>query len=236
MPDGRMQETISTCGPARTTHGETVSIISASRRVHTYTCRHNVPIDTLSTRSHRSYGSMSETGSPGGVNLSIPHLQHHSTSPPLPQTSGAMSIGSIIEHNMHNEYRTHSVPPNLHDHLSSQPIGTAPRSLRPEMLYGLSPSGDSLYSSSDSCYSPLSDYLQAPQPLPQQYYAPDLVQRPQSAIETCYQSMEASPLSVGPPTAVQSWNNYDPAALGFAPETQCIPPVSVPDPVCRSAP
>ncbi|KAL9124800.1 MAG: hypothetical protein Q9217_005908 [Psora testacea] len=70
-------------------------------------------------------------------------------------------------------------------------------------------------------------YLQAPQPLPQQYYASDFVQRPHSAIETCYQSMEASPLSVGPAAPVQGWSNYDPAALGFAAETQCMLPVSV---------
>ncbi|KAL9099205.1 MAG: hypothetical protein Q9163_005260 [Psora crenata] len=195
-----------------------------------------MPVDTISTRSQRSHGSTSHSGSPGGMNLGIPYLQQQqqqqqqqeqpSMSPSLPDVPGAMTMGSIIKHDMHNGYHTHSTPASLHDHLSSQPIpiGTAPRSLRPDMFYGLSPTGDSLYSSSDSCYSPLSDYLQAPQPLAQQYYGPDLVQRPHSAIEPCYQSMDASPLSVGPPTPVQGWNHYDSAALALPAETPCIPP------------
>ena len=198
-----------------------------------------MPVDNASssstTRGQRSRGSISESGSPGGINLGIPHVQHPSASPSIPHTSGTMSIGSIIEHDMQNEYRTPTGAPNLHDHMSSRPIGTAPCSLHPELLYGLSPSGDSLYSSSDSCCSPLSDYLQAPQPLPHQYYAPDFIPRPHSAIETCYQPMEPSPLPVGPPTAAQSWNNYDPGAVVFQAETQCIPPVSVRDPFAALA-
>ena len=192
-----------------------------------------MPIDASSTRSDRSRGSISDiSASPGGGNFAMRHLVQHTTSP-LPQTSGAMSIGSIIENNHmhHTDYRTHSVPPSLHDQLSSQPIGTAPRSLHPELLYGLSPSGDSLYSSSDSCYSPISDYLQAPQSISQHYqFGPEIVQRPHSALDTCYQSLEASPMSVGPPTPVvgSSWTSYDPTALGFAPETHCLPPVSYP--------
>lgn len=136
-----------------------------------------------------------------------------------------MSIGSIIEPNMHRgSYDSHSIGPSLHE-MAHAPIGTAPRSLPPELLYGLSPSGDSpLYSSSDSCYSPLSDYLQ-PQAVPQQYYPQEVIQRPHStSIECGFQPIIQSPLSAG--VATPSWSTYDPSVLAFPPETSCLPPVS----------
>ncbi len=142
-----------------------------------------------------------------------------------------MSIGSIIEPNMRSDFKSEfssHAGPSIHE-LPHGPIGTAPRSLHPELLYGLAPSGDSpLYSSSDSCYSPLSgisDYLQPPA-VTQPFYAQDIIQRPQStSIDTCFQPIIQSPMSAGPPTP--AWNQqYDPTALGFAPEVQCLPPVS----------
>ena len=116
--------------------------------------RHNMPMDTSSTRSARSRGSISDvSSSPAITSMHMPRLPLQYPSSALPQTSSSTSMGGEKVFPS-SDYRTHSVPPSLHDHLSSQPIGTAPCGLAPEILYGLSPSGDSLYSSSDSCYSP----------------------------------------------------------------------------------
>ena len=146
---------------------------------------------------------------------------------------GAGSFKPSNERNMHDtSYRTHSVPPSLHDRLASQPIGTAPCGLLPEVVYSLSPTGDSFYSSSDSCYSPSSDFLQAPRALPPHFaYGHEVLQRPHSAFETSYPSIETSPMSVGPPTPVSGapWPHaFDPTALAFIPETHCLPHVSLP--------
>ena len=195
--------------------------------------RHNVPVDASSTRSGRSRGSMSDMStSPTARDFPVKQWAQQHLTTPLSQASGSASIGSVIENSnlQQTDYRTQSVPPSLQDHLASQPIGTAPRSLHPELLHGLSPSGDSLYSSSDSCYSPISDYLQTPQPMSQQYQlGSDTLQRPHSALGTCYQSLEASPMSMGPPTPVDgsSWTSCDPLALGFASDTQCLSSVSL---------
>lgn len=175
---------------------------------------------------------MSEaSASPSRGSIGAPYLGQPTPAPiapALPQPAGTMSIGSIIEHNRHSEFRTHSVP-NPHHDLAQTPIGTAPHSLPPELLYGFSSSGDSpLYSSSDSCYSPISDYLQ-PQNVPHQtFYPQDIIPRPHStSIETCFQPMVQSvqsPMSVGTPTP--AWNTFEPSSLGFAPDPQCLPPVS----------
>lgn len=141
-----------------------------------------------------------------------------------------MSIGSIIEPNMHrsSEYASHpSGPGGLNELSGHAPIGTTPRSLVPDLLYGLSPSGDSpLYSSSDSCYSPLSDYLQPQQALPQPYYPQEGIQRTErGSIDSCFQPISVhSPLSGAP--ATPAWGQYDQTALGFAPEAPSLPPVS----------
>lgn len=152
--------------------------------------------------------------------------QASAPAPSLPQPSGTMSIGSIIEPIMHrSSYESHSGGSSLHE-LSHAPIGTAPRNLPPELLYGLAPSGDSpLYSSSDSSYSPLSEYLQ-PQAVSQPYFPPEVVQRPQSAsLESWTQPIiQQSPLSAG--AAPPSWSGYDPSGIPFAPEGACLPLVS----------
>ena len=141
-----------------------------------------------------------------------------------------MSIGSIIEPNMHrnSEYASHpSGPGGLHELSGHAPIGTTPHSLVPELLYGLSPSGDSpLYSSSDSCYSPLSDYLQPQQALPQPFYPQEGIQRPErGSIDSCFQPLSVhSPLSAAPPTP--AWGQYDQGTMGYAPEAPSLPPVS----------
>ena len=183
--------------------------------------------EASAVRSQYRQGSTSEASSPVGASIGAPHMPQQAPLPAssLPQASGTMSIGSIIEPNMHRStYDSHPGGQSLHD-LSHAPIGTAPRSLLPEFFYGLSPSGDSLYSSSDSCYSPNSDYLQ-PQAVPQPYYPPDIIRRPQSAsLETWGQPiMQHSPLSAAP--VPSAWNDLDPTDLGFVPEAQYLPSVS----------
>ena len=183
--------------------------------------------EALTFRSQYRQSSASGASSPSGGSISAPHMpsQAPAPAPPLPQSSGTMSIGSIIEPNMHgSSYDSHPGGQSLHE-MPHAPIGTAPRSLLPELLYGLSPSGDSLYSSSDSCYSPLSDYLQ-PQAVPQPYYPQEVIRRSQSAsLEACFQPMlQQSPLSAGP--SAPTWNEYDPSGMAFVPDTNCMPSVS----------
>ena len=190
--------------------------------------RHNMPSAEASAfRSQYRRDSASIASSPSRGSVSVPptHPQAPPTAPTLPQASGTMSIGSIIEPNLHRSSYSSQPGPSMHDEHSHAPIGTAPRSLLPELLYGLSPSGDSpLYSSSDSCYSPLSDYLQQPQAVSQQYYPQEVLQRSQStSIESCYPAIIQTPLSAG---AAPTWNGYDPAGIEFAPEASCYTQVS----------
>ena len=192
-----------------------------------------MPAEPSAFRSPYSQRSTSEasTASARG-SFSGPHMcaPASAPAPPIPQPSGTMSIGSIIEPNMHrsSEYASHpSGPGGLHELSGHAPIGTTPRSLVPELLYGLSPSGDSpLYSSSDSCYSPLSDYLQPQQAVSQPFYPQEGTHRPErGSIDSCFQPISVhSPLS-GPP-ATPAWGQYDPAPLAFAPEAPNLPPVS----------
>ena len=198
--------------------------------------RHNMPLAEASAfRSQYRQSSTSDVSrSPrGSFSASQMGQPATATAPSLPQPSGTMSIGSIIEPNMRSEFKnefTSHAGPSMHE-LPHGPIGTAPRSLHPELLYGLAPSGDSpLYSSSDSCYSPLSgisDFLQPPA-VAQPFYSQEIIQRPQStttAIESCFQPIIQSPMSAAPTTPV-NWSQFDPAALEFGPEPQCLPPVS----------
>ena len=177
-------------------------------------------------RSQYRQSSASEASSPSRGSISAPHMPQQTAvaAPPLPQSSGTMSIGSIIEPNMHgSSYDAHAGGHSLHE--MSHPIGTTHHTLLPELLYGLSPSGDSLYSSSDSCYSPISDYLQ-PQALPQPYYPQEVIRRPQSAsLEACFQPIiQQPPISAGP--SPPTWNEFDPSGMGFASEAHLMPPVS----------
>ena len=192
-----------------------------------------MPAEPSAFRSPYSHRSTSGASSPSARgSFSGPHMGPpvSAPAPSVPQPSGTMSIGSIIEPNMHRstEYASHpSGPGGLHELSGHAPIGTTPRSLVPELLYGLSPSGDSpLYSSSDSCYSPLSDYLQPQQALPQPFYPQEGIQRPEGgSIDSYFQPISGhSPLSGASPTP--AWGQYDQAPLGFAPEASGLPPVS----------
>lgn len=229
----RMSQAFSTRGPASKAHGKTVSRPARCTRSALIFGRHNIPAETSAFRSPYSQRSTSEASSPSARgSFSGPHMgpPAPAPAPSNPQPSGTMSIGSIIEPNMHrsSEYASHrSGPGGLHELSSHAPIGTTPRSLVPELLYGLSPTGDSpLYSSSDSCYSPLSDYLQPQQALPQPFYPQDGIQRPErGSIDSCFQPISVhSPLSGAPPTP--AWGQYDQTTLGFAPEAPSLPPVS----------
>ena len=192
-----------------------------------------MPAEASAFRSPYSQRSTSEASTPSARgSFSGPHMGPPAAAPApsIPQTSGTMSIGSIIEPNMHRsgEYPSHaSAPGGLHELSGHAPIGTTPRSLVPELLYGLSPSGDSpLYSSSDSCYSPLSDYLQPQQALPQPFYPQEGLQHAErGSIDPCFQPISVhSPLSAGAPTP--AWGQYDQAALVFGTEAPSLPPVS----------
>ena len=192
-----------------------------------------MPAEVSAFRSPYSHHSTSEASTPSARgSFSGPHMcpPASAPAPSIPQPSGTMSIGSIIEPNMHrsSEYASHhSGPGGLHELSGHAPIGTTPRGLVSELLYGLSPSGDSpLYSSSDSCYSPLSDYLQPQQAVPQPYYPQEGLQRAERGnIDPCFQPISVhSPLS-GPPAA-PAWSQYDQAPLGFAPEASTLPSVS----------
>ena len=229
-----MPQTLPACRLISAAYGTTVSHLWFLSRIATDINRHNMPSAEASAfRSQYRHSSISDVSrSPrGSFSASGMGQPGTATASSLPQPSGTMSIGSIIEPNMRSDFKSEfssHAGPSIHE-LPHGPIGTAPRSLHPELLYGLAPSGDSpLYSSSDSCYSPLSgisDYLQPPA-VTQPFYAPDMIQRPQStSIENCFQPIIQSPMSAGPPTP--AWNQqYDPTALGFAPEVQCLPPVS----------
>ncbi|KAK3173450.1 hypothetical protein OEA41_006779 [Lepraria neglecta] len=127
------------------------------------------------SRSPRGSFSASQMGQPATA-----------TAPSLPQPSGTMSIGSIIEPNMRSEFK---------NEFTSH---AGPR---------------------------ISDYLQPPA-VAQPFYSQEIIQRPQStttAIESCFHPIIQSPMSAGPATPA-TWNQFDPAALGFGPEPQCLPP------------
>ena len=187
--------------------------------------RHNMPSAEASAfRSQYRRSSVSEASSPSRSSFSAPHLPQQAPVPAasLPQPAGAMSIGSIIEPNMHrSSYDSHTGGHSLHD-ISHAPIGTAPRGLAPEFFYGMSSSGDSpLYSSSDSSHSPLSEYLQ-PQAVSHPYYPQEVTPRPQPvSFETCFQPIiQQSPISAE--GGIPTWTGYDPSGVGFVPEAECM--------------
>lgn len=232
-----MPKAVSTRGPARKALRKTVRTPARYESSALTTGRHNMPAEASAFRSPYSQRSTSEASTPSARgSFSGPHMGPpvSAPAPSNPQTSGTMSIGSIIEPNLHrsNEYASHpSAPGGPHELSGHAPIGTTPRSLVPELLYGCSPSGDSpLYSSSDSCYSPLSDYLQPQQALPQPYYPQEGSQRHErGSIDSCFQPISVhSPLSGAAPTP--AWSQYDQAGLVFAPEAPSLPPVSSPHP------
>lgn len=169
---------------------------------------------------------------------------------PLAQPAAQMSIGSIIEPSRGNDFGQRF--PNDPSHLA---VGVGPRALpTTEMLYGTIPgTAESPMYSSDSCYSPMSDYLQQPQisnSAGQRYLSQDnaaaaasAVSRPpqtittasnttttSSSLESFYQQPQlmTSPLSVVG-SAFPVWDHFDPSVLG-APleEGSYLPIVGIP--------
>lgn len=145
----------------------------------------------------------------------------------IAQPAAQMSIGSIIEPSRGNDFGQRF--PNDLSHLA---VGVGPRTLpTTEMLYGNIPgSAESPMYSSDSCYSPMSDYLQQPQvSTGQRYMSQDAVSRPQtSPLESFYQpQLMTSPLSVG--SAFPVWDQFDPSVLGTPlEEGSYLPTVGIP--------
>lgn len=148
----------------------------------------------------------------------------------LPHAAAAMSIGSIIEPSM----RSDLVSPHMQtmNDLSNIAIGVGPRALSHDLVYGHPMAAESPLLSSDSCYSPMSDYLQQPQVNGQRFLPSEAVPRAQSTpIESFYQpNLLTSPLSgtsVGT-SVYPGWDSFDPAMFGGPVERSYLPTVGIP--------
>ena len=193
-----------------------------------------MPADAFTPRGTRSPHSTRETSftdsSPSTSSTFASLVGQHRVVPTqgVSQSTGTttMSIGSIIsETSMRNDYVTHSGQ-SLSD-LSHVAIGAVPRSLPPDLVFQLPASADSpIYSSGESCYSDMSDYL-APQVSTPHFLTPETVQRSQSAaLDSCFphQQLFTSPLSLTP--NVPSWDQFEESALGISYDSPCTPNVS----------
>ncbi|KAL8965467.1 MAG: hypothetical protein Q9183_003838, partial [Haloplaca sp. 2 TL-2023] len=164
-----------------------------------------------SHRSPRSQRSNSEASvnPPGGATMPHTFGQPQSVpSQPASHGSGAMSIGSIIEHSpMRNELSYH--PSNLAGP-AQLGIGPTPLGLRQDWVYPQIRSGDSPVYSSDSCSSPMSDYPNPPLPY-HSFASHESIQRPPSSFsdESIHQGQMMSPHSAGPAYS-PAWGTFDP--------------------------
>ena len=164
-----------------------------------------------SHRSPRSQRSNSEASvnPPGGATMSHTFGQPQPVpSQPASHGSGAMSIGSIIEHSpMRNELSYH--PPNMAGP-AQLGIGPMPLGLRPDWVYPQIRSGDSPVYSSDSCSSPMSEYPN-PHLAYQSFASHESIQRPPSSFsdESIHQGQMMSPHSAGPAYS-PVWDTFDP--------------------------
>lgn len=187
-----------------------------------------MPAEASVTRSSRSQRSASEP-SIADSNPSSSGMVPAAMGQPQPlrgqamaQTAGAMSIGSIIEPSMRNDYGHHGRIPNDISHLA---VGVGPRTLPAELIYGISGAAESpLYSSDNSCYSPMSDYLK-PRASGPNYLPPDQAQT--SPLESNYQQqLMTSPLSTG--SAYPVWEQFDSSMLGSQLDASYLPTVGIP--------
>ncbi len=187
-----------------------------------------MPTDTLTTRSIHSPRSTREASladsspSTSSTFASLAGQQRviPSQSIPQPTGTGTMSIGSMMSDR--NDYVAH--PGHPMNDLSRAAIGAVQRSFPPDLVFQLPASADSPLYSSDSCYSPMSDYLQ-PQVTTPQFLNPDTFPRSQSAaLESCFQNQFTSPTSLTP--TVPTWDQFDDAALGIPYESSCTSNVS----------
>ncbi|KAM0800849.1 hypothetical protein BDR22DRAFT_850808 [Usnea florida] len=137
--------------------------------------QHNIPAEASAFRSPYSQRSNSEASTPSARgSFSGPHmgLPAPTPGPSIPQPSGTMSIGSIIEPNMHrnSEYASHpSGPGGLHELSSHGPIDyLQPQQALPQPFYPQEGIQRPERGSIDSCFQPLSVHspLSAAPPTP----------------------------------------------------------------------
>ncbi len=194
------------------------------------TKRHNMPPDASLTRRSRSQRSPSEASIAGSTPPRAPMIAPplgqapQVGGQPLPHAVAAMSIGSIIEP---RSDLVSSHMRNMND-LASIAVGVGPRTLPHDLVYGHPMAAESPLLSSDSCYSPMSDYLQQPQVNGQRYLPPEAVSRAQSTpIESFYQpNLLTSPLSGT--SVYPGWDSFDPALFGDPVEGSYLPTVGIP--------
>lgn len=188
-----------------------------------------------SSRSQRSASVPSNTDSASNSGMATATISHppviRGQTMPIAQPAAQMSIGSIIEPSRGNDFGQRF--PNDLSHLA---VGVGPRTLpNTEMLYGNIPgTAESPMYSSDSCYSPMSDYLQQPQvsTTGQRYMSQDAVSRPPqttTSLESFYQpQLMTSPLNVVG-SAFHGWDQFDPSVLGTPlEEGSYLPIVGIP--------
>lgn len=177
-----------------------------------------------SSRSQRSTSEPSVAGStPPRTSMVSANMgqQQPIRGQTMPQVTPPMSIGAIIEPSMQADYT------RMPNDISQLAVGIGPRSLPTDLLYGVNATAESPLYSSDSCYSPMSDYLQS-QANTQRYLVSDSVSRPQSSpLEACYQpQFMASPMSAA--SAFPVWDQFDSPVLGGQLEGSYLPTVGIP--------
>ena len=166
-----------------------------------------MPVETSrGPRSHRATSEASSNPSNAGM---LPSSLSHS--PPVSgpgMSQGTMSITSIIEHPSGTTFpRSAHTMGEFSQHMA---IASHPRSFHPEYMYGAMGSADSPMYSSDSCYSPMSDYP-GPQIASQSFgHHEGMIPRPPSTFSepSLQPNPIASPLSVGP-SFPPMWSSID---------------------------
>lgn len=154
--------------------------------------QHNMPIASPPAQPPQTRRSRSSTSTPHSnpttpsiVRPTIPQQPHPSLTQHLShQPTRAMSIGSLVDHPspMGGDYISHPHPHQLHPNFIDFPYLPVPTA--PPLVFGLSAS-DSPYCSSDSCASPMSDFIQPQLATQQAQYLPDELPRTQSAGLEC---------------------------------------------------
>lgn len=181
-----------------------------------------------SSRSQRSTSEPSVTGSTspnsGMVTAQMGQPQSIRGQQGMPHTPGTMSIGSIIERSDYGSHHT-----RISNDLSHIAVGVEPRSLPAGLLYGIPQAAESPLYSSDSCYSPISDYLQQPQTSAQRYLPQDTVSRAQSSpLDSGYHQPQLITSSMNAAPAFPVWDQFDTPILGAQLEGSYLPTVGIP--------
>ena len=230
----RLPEAVPTVRPVDAAHGTTVSIECGSRVGEQSTDgeRHHMPPDgslARGSRSQRSPSDASIMGStpPRPTMMAAPMGQPQPVGgQSLPHAAAAMSIGSIIEPSMRSDLVSSQMR-SMHD-LSSVAIGVGPRTLPHDLVYSHPMAAESPLLSSESCYSPMSDYLQQPQVNGQRYLPSEAISRAQStSVDPLYHpNLLTSPLSGT--SVYPGWDTFDPAMFGGPIERSYLPTVGIP--------